>query len=76
MYLGAAESVEYNSRRKNCGRPPSKPGIQETSTELLVWLESEQFRTGNGFPVKLESIDLKLTLRHFEVNFVYISLKL
>ena len=52
LYRGTPESAEYSSNRKYCGNPPSKPGWQLTSTELLVWLESVQLRTGNGFPAK------------------------
>lgn len=39
-----------SSRAKCCGRPPSKPAVQATSTEELVWLKKVQLRTGNGFP--------------------------
>ena len=52
LYRGTPESAEYSSNRKYWGNPPSKPGWQLTSTELLVWLESVQLRTGNGFPAK------------------------
>jgi len=57
LYRGTPESAEYSSNRKYCGNPPSKPGWQLTSTELLVWLESVQLRTGNGFPAKRQLCD-------------------